>query len=631
MLFFKQYYPLIIMGAILGVFALLFLLAYAFIKNKKESIGFDRNIPDSEIIKRLLVYAKPYWKSFVAVLFLTLLSIVYDVISPWLIGEIQGIIKTDFELNSLFWILAVYVSILLVTLLCSYAQAIILQKVGQKIVSKIRMDLFAHIEKLSHNQLHHTPVGKLVTRVSNDTSGVSMMFTYVIVNLVKNSFMIIGVLAAMLCLNYALTLMVLCFVPFVVFFTYCFRKFSRRAYRRVKNSTTDINTFLSENLSGMKITQFFNREQKKLQEFSQKNNNLRTAKHQQIFVFGIFRPLVYMLYIVSVLALFLLGAKGALDGTQIFGQRFTSEIIVAFYLYISKFFNPIQSLAEQFNFLQSAFASAEKIFTVMDMQPEIVDEEDAIELQDVHGKIEFKNVWFAYEAEEWILRDVSFVVDAKQTVALVGATGSGKTTILSLICRNYDIQKGQILIDGIDIKKIKIASLRKQFGQMLQDVFLFSGTIRQNIILREESIDDNEVWQACKYVHADTFISKLNKGLDYEILENGNNFSAGQRQLISFARAIAHKPKVIILDEATANIDTETEQLIQRSLEKMMNIGTMLIVAHRLSTVQHADKIIVLSHGQIIEEGTHFELLKKQGSYYQLYTLQSQKENLSRS
>ena len=630
MLFFKQYYPLIIMGAILGVFALLFLLAYAFIKNKKESIGFDRNIPDSEIIKRLLVYAKPYWKSFVAVLFLTLLSIVYDVISPWLIGEIQGIIKTDFELNSLFWILAVYVSILLVTLLCSYAQAIILQKVGQKIVSKIRMDLFAHIEKLSHNQLHHTPVGKLVTRVSNDTSGVSMMFTYVIVNLVKNSFMIIGVLAAMLCLNYALTLMVLCFVPFVVFFTYCFRKFSRRAYRRVKNSTTDINTFLSENLSGMKITQFFNREQKKLQEFSQKNNNLRTAKHQQIFVFGIFRPLVYMLYIVSVLALFLLGAKGALDGTQIFGQRFTSEIIVAFYLYISKFFNPIQSLAEQFNFLQSAFASAEKIFTVMDMQPEIVDEEDAIELQDVHGKIEFKNVWFAYKAEEWILRDVSFVVDAKQTVALVGATGSGKTTILSLICRNYDIQKGQILIDGIDIKKIKIASLRKQFGQMLQDVFLFSGTIRQNIILREESIDDNEVWQACKYVHADTFISKLSKGLDYEILENGNNFSAGQRQLISFARAIVHKPKVIILDEATANIDTETEQLIQRSLEKMMNIGTMLIVAHRLSTVQHADKIIVLSHGQIIEEGTHFELLKKQGSYYQLYTLQSQKENLSR-
>lgn len=618
------------MGAILGVFALLFLLAYALIKNKKESIGFDRNIPDREIIKRLLKYAKPYWKGFVVVLLLTIFSIVYDVISPWLIGEIQGMIKTDFSLNKLYATLAVFVSILLVTLTCSYAQAIILQKIGQKIVSNIRMDLFEHIEKLSHNQLHHTPVGKLVTRVSNDTSGVSMMFTFIIVNLVKNSFMIIGVLAAMLCLNYTLTLMVLCFVPFVVFFTYCFRKFSRRAYRRVKDSTTDINTFLSENLSGMKITQFFNREQRKLQEFSRKNNSLRAAKHQQVFVFGVFRPLVYMLYIVSVLALFLLGAKGALDGKEIFGQIITSEVIVAFYLYISKFFNPIQSLAEQFNFLQSAFASAEKIFTVMDMQPEVVDAEDAIELQEIQGKIEFKNVWFAYEDEEWILRDVSFVIDAKQTVALVGATGSGKTTILSLICRNYDIQKGQILVDGIDVKKIKIASLRKHFGQMLQDVFLFSGTIRQNIVLREDSISDDEVWQACKYVHADSFISKLSKGLDYEILENGNNFSAGQRQLISFARAIVHNPKVIILDEATANIDTETEQLIQHSLEKMMSIGTMIIVAHRLSTIQHADKIIVLSHGQIIEEGTHFELLKKQGSYYQLYTLQSQKESLSR-
>ena len=628
--FFKQYYPLIIMGAILGIFALLFLLAYALIKNKKESIGFDRNIPDREIIKRLLKYAKPYWKGFVVVLLLTIFSIVYDVISPWLIGEIQGMIKTDFSLNKLYATLAVFVSILLVTLTCSYAQAIILQKIGQKIVSNIRMDLFEHIEKLSHNQLHHTPVGKLVTRVSNDTSGVSMMFTFIIVNLVKNSFMIIGVLAAMLCLNYTLTLMVLCFVPFVVFFTYCFRKFSRRAYRRVKDSTTDINTFLSENLSGMKITQFFNREQRKLQEFSRKNNGLRTAKHQQVFVFGVFRPLVYMLYIVSVLALFLLGAKGALDGKEVFGQIITSEVIVAFYLYISKFFNPIQSLAEQFNFLQSAFASAEKIFTVMDMQPEVVDAEDAIELQEIQGKIEFKNVWFAYEDEEWILRDVSFVIDAKQTVAIVGATGSGKTTILSLICRNYDIQKGQILVDGIDIKKIKIASLRKHFGQMLQDVFLFSGTIRQNIVLREDSISDDEVWQACKYVHADSFISKLSKGLDYEILENGNNFSAGQRQLISFARAIVHDPKVIILDEATANIDTETEQLIQHSLEKMMSIGTMIIVAHRLSTIQHADKIIVLSHGQIIEEGTHFELLKKQGSYYQLYTLQSQKESLSR-
>ena len=626
--FLKTYYPLVVMGAVLGVFALIFLLAYALIKNKKEAIGFDRNIPDKEIIRRLLQYAKPYWKGFVFVLFLMIFSISYDIVSPYLIGRIQGLIKAQFELQTLFLLIGLYASILIVTLVCSYAQAIVLQKIGQKIISNIRMDLFEHIEQLSHEQLNHIPVGKLVTRVTNDTNGVSMMFTNIVVGLVKNCFVTIGVLVAMLCLNYFLTLIILCFVPFVVFFTVMFRKFSRRAYRRVKDSTTDINTFLSENLSGIKITQFFNRENKKLEEFRDKNTKLSKAKHQQIFVFGIFRPLVYMLYIVSVLCLFFLGAKGALDGTKILGQVITSEVIVSFYIYISKFFNPIQSLAEQFNWLQSALASAEKIFTIMDMQPTVVDDEDAIELPQVQGKIEFKNVWFAYVEGEWVLKDVSFTVEAKQTVAFVGSTGSGKTTILSLICRNYDIQKGQILIDGIDIKKIKISSLRKHFGQMLQDVFLFSGTIRDNILLREENISDEEVWKACEYVNADSFISKLTSGLDYQILERGNNFSAGQRQLLSFARTIVHKPAVMILDEATANIDTETEQLIQNSLEKMMNIGTMLIVAHRLSTVQHADNILVLSHGEIVEQGTHFELLSQKGKYYNLYTLQNQKENL---
>ena len=626
--FFAQYYPLIIVGAALGVFAIIFLLAYLLIKNKKESMGFDRNIPDKEIVRRLLTYAKPYWKGFVFVLLLMVFSISYDIIAPLLIGKIQGMIKGDFELSSLFWMIALYAGILIVTLVCSYVQAIILQKIGQKIVSNIRLDLFEHIEKLSHDQLNHIPVGKLVTRVTNDTNGVSMMFTNIIVNLFKNVFIVIGVLVAMLCLNYMLTLMVLCFVPFIVFFTVLFRKFSRRAYRRVKDDTTDINTFLSENLSGIKITQFFNREERKLQEFQKKNSHLGKSKYQQIFVFGIFRPLVYMLYIVSVLCLFFLGAKGALDGTEILGQVVTSEVIVSFYMYISKFFNPIQNLAEQFNWLQSAFASAEKIFTIMDMEPTVVDSEDAIELPNVKGKIEFKNVWFAYEEEDWILKDVSFTIEPKQTVAFVGSTGSGKTTILSLICRNYDIQKGQILIDGIDIKKIKISSLRKHFGQMLQDVFLFSGTIRENILLREEGISDEEVWQACQYVNADHFISKLSEGLDYQILERGNNFSAGQRQLLSFARTIVHKPQVMILDEATANIDTETELLIQNSLEKMMNIGTMLIVAHRLSTVQHADNIIVLSHGEIIEQGNHFDLLKKKGRYYSLYTLQDRKEQL---
>ena len=624
----KELYPLLILGAIIGAFSLIFIVAFALMKNKKEAIGFDRNIKDGEIIKRLLKYAKPYWRSFVAVGFIMLFSISYEIISPLLVGKIEKILTEQFEMAKLLSYVAVYAGILIVSLISTYVQSIILQKVGQKILSGLREDVFMHIEGLSHSQLHQIPVGKLVTRVANDTNAISMMFTNLLVNLVKNAFTIVGVFAAMLLLNYQLTLMVLCFVPFIILFSFIFRKFSRRAYRKVKDATTDINTFLSENLSGMKITQIFNREQRKAEEFEVKNKHLDKAKQQEIFVFGIFRPMVYMLYISSVLTLLYLSARGIINDTSFMGQKITSDILVSFYMYTNKFYNPIQNLAEQFNRLQSAFASAEKIFTILDMQPEVVDSPDAIELDKVEGNIEFKNVWFAYNEGEWVLKDVSFKVNARETVAFVGSTGSGKTTILSLICRNYDIQKGEILIDGIDIKKIKLSSLRRHFGQMLQDVFLFAGTIRFNIILRDDSITDEEVLKTCDYVNASHFINKLSGGLDEEVRERGNNFSAGQRQLLSFARTIVHKPSVIILDEATANIDTETELLIQDSLEKIKTIGTMLIVAHRLSTIQHADKIIVLSHGEIIEEGNHFELLAKRGRYYGLYTLQFKKNQL---
>ena len=623
-----EFYPLLILGAIIGTFAIVFIVAYATMKNKKEAIGFDRNLKDSEIIKRLLIYAKPHIKSFILVGFIMLLSISYEIISPLLVGKIQKMLTARFEMAVLLSYVAVYAGILIVSLVSTYVQSLVLQKVGQKILSSLREDVFMHIEGLSHSQLHQMPVGKLVTRVANDTNAISMMFTNLLVNLVKNCFTIVGVLGAMLLLNYQLTLMVLCFAPFILLFTVIFRKFSRRAFRKVKDATTDINTYLSENLSGIKITQIFNREDRKAEEFEAKNAYLAKAKHQQIFVFGIFRPMVYMLYISSVLTLLYFSARGYIKDTTFLGQKITSDILVSFYMYTNKFFNPIQNLAEQFNRLQSAFASAEKIFTVLDMKPEVVDSPDAIELDAVRGEIEFKNVWFAYKEGEWVLKDVSFKVNAKETVAFVGSTGSGKTTILSLICRNYDIQKGQILIDGIDIKHIKLSSLRRHFGQMLQDVFLFSGTIRSNIILRDETITDDEVLKTCRYVNANHFIDKLSHGLDEEVRERGNNFSAGQRQLLSFARTIVHKPSVIILDEATANIDTETELLIQDSLEKIKSIGTMLIVAHRLSTIQHADKIIVLSHGEIVEEGNHFELLANRGRYYGLYMLQFKKNQL---
>ncbi|MBR5858809.1 MAG: ABC transporter ATP-binding protein [Clostridia bacterium] len=624
-----EYYPLLIVGAIIGLMSAIFIAAYFSIKDKKEAIGFDRNMRDGDIIRRLAKYARPHAKSFILVLVIMLFSISYDIISPTLVGNIEEMIKDDFEFNRLMVYVAVYAGILIVSLVCTYVQAIILQKTGQKILSSLREDLFTHIESLSHNQLHSMPVGKLVTRVTNDTNAISMLFTNILVNLVKNLFVIFGVVGAMLMLNYGFTLMVLCFAPFIALFTLIFRKFSRKAYREVKDGTTDINTFLSENLSGMKIIQIFNREDRKMQEFEQKNQKLKSAKYRQIFVFGIFRPMVYMLYITSVLCLLYIGARGYIKNTEFMGQAVTSGTIVSFYLYITKFFNPIQSLAEQFNWLQSAFASAEKIFSVLDIVPEIVDSPDATELSDVKGEIEFQNVWFAYEGENWVLKDVSFKVNAGETVAFCGSTGSGKTTILALICRNYDIQKGRILIDGRDIKTIKISSLRSHFGQMLQDVFLFSGTIRSNILLNKDGVTDDEVLSACRYVNADKLIDKLKDGLDEGVMERGSNFSAGQRQLISFARTIIHKPEIMILDEATANIDTETEMLIQDSLEKLMTIGTLLIVAHRLSTIRNADRIIYLSHGEIVEVGTHAELVEKRGRYYELYKLQQDKALLS--
>ena len=625
-----EFLPVIIVAAIIGAFTIAFLIAYAALrKHKDESEDQDRRMSDREIVTRLLRYAKPYRKSFIGVFFIMLFSIIYELLSPALIGDIQSLIKNNsFRLEDLYVRVGVYASILAVSLICTYLQAMLLQKTGQKILSQIRQDVFTHIETLSHEQLNNIPVGKLVTRVTNDPNRISFLFTNILVTLVKNSMVVVGVLAAMLVMNYALTLMVLCFVPFVVLFTIIFQKFSRRAHRQVTNATTDINTYLSENLSGMKITQIFNQEDRKQQDFMTRSAKLRRAKRNRMYVFGVFRPLVYMLFISSQMCLFYFGAKGYIQQTEFLGQIVDSAIVVSFYMYISRFFNPIQTLAEQFDMLQQSFAGAEKIFGILDMVPQVVDEEGAIELDEIRGEIEFKDVWFAYKPGEWVLQGVSFHVEPKQTVAFVGSTGSGKTTILSLICRNYDIQKGQILIDGIDIKKIKISSLRRHFGQMLQDVFLFSGTIRSNILLRKEDVTDEQVWEACRYVNAEGFIRKLEKGLDEPVRERGNNFSAGQRQLLSFARTILHKPSVMILDEATANIDTETEILIQDSLEKMKNIGTMLIVAHRLSTIQHSDNIILLSKGKIIEQGNHQQLLQQKGRYYQLYTLQFSKQQL---
>ncbi len=579
-------------------------------------------ISDKEITKRLLNYAKPYKKQFIISLILILMLVLLDVLVPVLLGETITILSKDvIDYKRIILIVSYFLIGILAAIYVEYKQTLILQKAGQNIIHNIREEVFTNIEKLSISQINETPTGKLVTRVTNDTNTLNEMYTSVIVNLIKNIFTLVGIAVAMLIINVKLALYVLAVMPIVLVMAIVFRKISRRAHRVERNNITLVNSFLSENLSGMKITQIFNQENKKEKEFIKANNDLKKSSLKVIFIFGIFRPLMYGLYILSTILVVIVGAKAA-----IVEKTIEVGVLVTFITYVSSFFNPIQTLAEQFNVLQSAFAASERIFEMIDTKPLIVDDEDAIELDCVKGEIEFKNVWFEYTPGEWILKNVSFKINAKETCAFVGATGAGKTTILGLLVRNYDIQQGEIFLDGINVKKIKIASLRKNIGQMLQDVFLFSGTIYSNIRLDEEEITDKDVKEACDYVNASTFIEKLKDGYESEVRERGNNFSSGERQLLSFARTVVHKPKIMILDEATANIDTETEQLIQESLKKIMSIGTMLIVAHRLSTIQHANKIIVLYHGEIIEEGTHNELLKKQGYYYNLYRLQFAKE-----
>ena len=584
-----------------------------------------RKMKDSDIVKRLFKYTKPFIGKFILVITMMLFTVLLDVITPLLIGDVIERLGTDnIDIADIITRICVYVILIIATYCGSYFQAVTLQKIGQNILYDVRQEVFVHIEHLSIAQINKTPIGKLVTRVTNDTNTLNEMFTNSIVNLIKNFATLLFVLIAMFIKNWKLTLIILCVVPFIIGFTIMFKKMTRKAYRQVRTDISNMNAFLSENISGMKITQMFNQEQKQYEDFKARNTRLRNSSLNQTITFGIFRPTMYLLYVVAVIIVVYFGSVEVMTNPAVL-----FSLVYVFYQYVSKLFNPIQQLADQFNTIQSAFASSERIFEILDTKSNIVDKEGALEIEEFKGKIEFRNVWFAYEKEDWILKDVSFVINPKETVAFVGATGAGKTTILSLIVRNYDIQKGQILIDDIDIKDIKLSSLRKNIGQMLQDVFLFSGTIKSNIQMREESITDEDIYNACEYVNANHFIEKLDHKYDEEVRERGNNFSSGQRQLLSFARTIVHKPQIMILDEATANIDTETEVLIQESLEKMRNIGTMLIVAHRLSTIQHADKIVVLKHGEIQEIGNHQELLKKKGQYYELYQIQYQKKAIT--
>lgn len=588
----------------------------------------DHKMSVKEILSRTMQYVKPELLSFILAIVLLAINVALDITLPILTGKITDALEgfeTLFGNSQLSYdnyrtiliLSIVYFVIAVVNMAFIYIESMLLQKAGQRIIYRLRMDVFTHIQNMSQNQFNEMPVGSLVTRVCNCTQSMSDLFTNVIVNVFKNILYVVTVYAVMFFYSWKLSLIMAVPVIIVAISSFIFSKIVNRIFTKERKSISDMNTYLNENLSGMKITQIFNQQRYKDSEFIEKNDNVRKARFQVVLCFGIYRPFIILIYISSVAVNFYFGWIFAMSAGD----------IVAYYQLISRFFNPIQNLADQLNNLQKAFTASERLFNLMDVKPDVLDSEDAIEIDHFEGKIEFKHVWFAYEDEDWILKDVSFTILPKQTVAFVGATGAGKTTILSLIVRNYEIQKGQILIDDIDITHIKIESLRAKIGQMLQDVFLFSGSIRDNITLHDTKYHDDEIMRVCEYVNADSFIKKLPKGLDEEVIERGENFSQGQRQLLSFARTVLADPQILILDEATANIDTETEVLIQESLEKIKNIGTMLVVAHRLSTIQHADQIMVLQKGEILEHGNHQELLAKHGYYYKLYKLQFEGKN----
>ena len=510
----------------------------------------------------------------------------------------------------------IYCLLLLIGFVSTLLEIWLLQKMGQEIIFSMRKDIFTHLFRLPVDYFNHEPVGKLVTRVTNDTEAVNELFTSVLIKLFRNTIMIIGYAVVMLSIDVRMTGYAFLMLPIVGGLTVLFRVLSRKAYRIVRNRLTDVNTFLSENLSGMRLIQIFTREEEKKQEFQKKSQLLYKAHFREIMTFAIFRPSIYLLSVVALVIIIIVGGRLNIKGTITVGTLFV------FITYIRSFFEPIQELTEQFGTLQSSLASAEKVFTVMDAQVGEDSKTIGYEKPDFSGEIEFKNVWFAYEEEDYVLRDVSFCIKPGEKVAFVGATGAGKTSILNLIGRYYDIQKGQILISGKDIQTLDIMELRKGIGQVAQDVFLFTGTIRNNITLGDLTATDDQMIAAAKYVHADEFIQKLPEKYEEPVTERGSTLSAGQRQLLSFARTLFFKPQILVLDEATANIDTETESLITDAMNRLMEGRTTIMVAHRLSTIQHADQILVMEKGKIRERGTHQELLEQNGIYRNLYDLQ---------
>lgn len=565
---------------------------------------------------RLITYMKPYahWVIFALLLVLGLTA--FDLYRPMLVGDAIDTFGANGDYDVIIATAIRYAVVLALSFAFNIAQTWILQKTGQNIILQMRKDLYRHIQSLGSRYFDITPVGKLVTRVTNDVEALNEMYSGILVQLFRNIVKIVGLAGVMLVLDVRLAAISFVLMPLVIGLTVLCQKIARNIYRLYRTRLTDINTFLSEHLSGMKIIQIFGRQERKFEEFHDKNTKLYKAFYREMLMYAVFRPLIYILSILSLMIVLWFGSR------NVFDEIISVGTLYIFSNYIRSFFDPIQELAEQFSTLQSSIASAEKIFTVMDEDEFIPEVENPKQPDKITGKIEFDHVWFAYDGENYVLKDVSFVINPGEKVAFVGATGAGKSSILNLIGRYYDIQKGHIYIDGIDIRQLSKKQLRSAIGQMQQDVFIFEGDVAYNIRLNDDNITDAQVRAAAEYVNASHFIEKLPQGYHEPVTERGATFSAGERQLLSFARTLAHNPSILVMDEATANIDTETEILIQEALEKLMDGRTTIMVAHRLSTIQHADCIMVMHKGRICERGTHRELLEQDGIYRKLYELQ---------
>ncbi|MCR5684822.1 MAG: ABC transporter ATP-binding protein/permease [Lachnospiraceae bacterium] len=581
---------------------------------------------EQSVFTRLMHYAKPFAGQMVLASIMMLGTTVLELYAPTLLGNAIDSFAYGTDFDAVKKLGLTYLAALVCMFALYVGQMWLLGKTGQSIIYNVRNELFAHIEGLHLGFFDVTPVGKLVTRVTNDVEALSDMFSGILVRLLKNAVKIIGLSVVMLLLNARLALRAFALVPVIVVLTFLFKRISRTCYRITRAKLTAINTYLSEHISGMKLIRIFNREYEKNLEFRERSEDLFKAYFREIMVYAVFRPCIYLLSIIALINIIWGGSGLVFAENALAGSGITVGVLYIFIQYVSSFFEPIQDLAEQIGTLQQAFASAEKIFSVLDEKPAIVNNSKAAEegtsVSNILGRIEFDHVWFAYNGEDWILKDVSFVIEPGEKVAFVGATGAGKTTILSLVGRYYEISKGRILIDGTDIREMDTDVLRRAIGQVQQDVFIFTGDIAGNIRLGNENISDDDIVRAAHTANADRFIEKLEHKYDEPVSERGSTLSAGERQLLSFARTLAYDPKILVMDEATANIDTETESLITEALERLMSGRTTIMVAHRLSTIQHADCIMVMHKGRLVERGTHQELLAANGIYKKLYELQ---------